>query len=76
VDATFLKRADRDLFRALAAHHTAAFSILAPQATVEQLRERILARQTQRKDASEATLDVLTRQLRAIEPLGPQERTL
>jgi predicted kinase len=74
VDATFLKRADRELFRALAQQAGAAFSILAPEATAEQLRERILARQLQGQDASEATLDVLSRQLRVIEPLTPQER--
>jgi len=73
VDATFLKRADRASFRALAQRAGAAFSILAPEATVEQLRERILARQLQGQDASEATLDVLARQLRVIEPLAPEE---
>ena len=73
VDATFLKRADRASFRALAQRAGAAFSILAPQASVEQLRERILARQLQGQDASEATLAVLARQLRVIEPLAPEE---
>jgi predicted kinase len=74
VDATFLKRADRDSFRALAGRAGAEFSILAPEATAGQLRERILARQVQGQDASEATLDVLARQLRVIEPLTHQER--
>lgn len=74
VDATFLKRADRDLFRALAGRAGAEFSILAPEATAGQLRERILARQVQGQDASEATLDVLARQLRVIEPLTHHER--
>ena len=73
VDATFLKRADRELFRALAQRAGAEFSILAPEATAEQLRVRILDRQVQGQDASEATLDVLARQLRVIEPLTPQE---
>jgi predicted kinase len=74
VDATFLKRADRDSFRALAGRAGAEFSILAPEATAGQLRERILARQVQGQDASEATLDVLARQLRVIEPLTHHER--
>ena len=74
VDATFLKRADRDSFPALAGRYGAAFSILAPEATAGQLCERILARQLQGQDASEATLDVLARQLSVIEPLTPQER--
>jgi predicted kinase len=73
VDATFLKRADRDSFRALAARTGAAFSILAPQATTAQLRERIVARQEQGHDASEATLDVLALQMKLIEPLTPEE---
>jgi predicted kinase len=74
VDATFLKLADRASFRALAQRVGAAFSILAPEATSEQLRERIVARHAQGTDASEATLDVLSRQLDAMEPLTSQER--
>ena len=74
VDATFLKRADRDAFRALAGPTGAAFGILAPVATPEQLRERIQARSALGQDASEATLDVLTRQMQAIEPLAADER--
>jgi aminoglycoside phosphotransferase family enzyme/predicted kinase len=73
VDAVFLKRADRDAFRALARDTGAAFSILAPQATPGQLRERILARAALGNDASEATLDVLAHQMRAIEPLAADE---
>jgi hypothetical protein len=74
VDAAFLKRADRDAFRALARQAGATFSILAPQATSAQLRERILARRALGRDASEATLDVLAQQMRVMEPLGPDER--
>lgn len=73
VDATFLKRADRDAFRALARDAGAVFAILAPQATPAQLRERILARNALGRDASEATLEVLAQQMRAIEPLGAEE---
>jgi len=73
VDATFLMRADRDMFRALAAELGAGFAILAPQATPEQLRERILARQAGAQDASEATLAVLAQQLRVLEPLADDE---
>lgn len=75
VDATFLKRVDRESFRALAGRTGAAFSVLAPKATLEQLRERILARHLQGQDASEATLDVLARQMQMIEPLAPHEYT-
>ncbi len=73
VDATFLRRSDRDDFRALARDCHATFSILAPQATPAQLRERILARTALGQDASEATLDVLAQQMRTLEPLGPDE---
>ena len=73
VDATFLRRADREAFRALARDCGVAFSILAPQATPAQLRERILTRSALGQDASEATLDVLAQQMRTMEPLGPDE---
>lgn len=73
VDAAFLKRADRDAFGALAQQMGVAFSILAPQATPEQLRQRILARSAAGHDASEATLAVLAQQMQVIEPLGPDE---
>ncbi len=61
------------MFRALARQHGAQFAILAPQADIEVLRQRIQARQLAGQDASEATVDVLERQLQWIEPLGPDE---
>jgi uncharacterized protein len=76
VDAAFLQRKERDIFRALARQHKAPFAILAPQADVALLRERILARQRAGQDASEATVAVLERQLQWIEPLGDDEATL
>ena len=74
VDATFLKRADRDVFCALAAELGARFAILAPQASPEQLRARILARNAAGTDASEATLDVLAHQQHELEALTDDER--
>jgi predicted kinase len=74
VDATFLRRADRDAFRALAREAGVAFEILAPPATPTQLRERILARSASGSDASEATLEVLSQQMRILEPLEANER--
>ncbi|MFZ4480063.1 MAG: AAA family ATPase [Rhodoferax sp.] len=74
VDATFLRRADRDSFRALARQAGVAFEILAPQATPEQLRERIQARNALGQDASEATLEVLAQQMLRLEPLQADER--
>ena len=73
VDAAFLKRADRAAFQALAAEAGVAFGILAPQATPAQLSQRILARQALGRDASEATLEVLAQQMRALEPLTADE---
>ena len=73
VDAAFLQASDRDRFRALARSAGASFSILAPVATPDQLRERILARQTLGRDASEATLEVLARQLKTRQPLAAHE---
>ena len=74
VDAAFLRRAERDDFRALAARCDAGFAILAPQAEIEELRRRISARLAVGTDASEATLAVLERQLQWIEPLDEDER--
>lgn len=74
VDATFLKRADRDVFRALAVEQNARFAILAPQASPEQLRARILARNAAGTDASEATLAVLAHQQHELESLTDDER--
>ena len=73
LDAAFLRRAERARFAALAQHCGAAFAVLAPQVSVEQLRERITARQAAGRDASEATLAVLEKQLGWIEPLDAQE---
>jgi aminoglycoside phosphotransferase family enzyme/predicted kinase len=73
VDAAFLRRAERARFADLAQRCGAAFAILAPQVTVEQLRERVSARQAAGRDASEATLDVLEKQLGWIEPLDEHE---
>ena len=74
VDAAFLRRAERDRFRALAAALGIPCAILAPEASPEVLRERILARQHQGLDASEATLAVLAQQMHWIEPLAADEQ--
>lgn len=73
VDAAFLKHAERERFRSLARDAGAAFSVLAPQASPEQLRARIQARSALGVDASEATLDVLAKQMDILEPLTPDE---
>jgi predicted kinase len=76
VDAAFLKRAERDIFRALADAAGADFFILAPLATPDQLRQRIQSRLAKGSDASEATLAVLEKQMTWIEALGADEGAL
>jgi aminoglycoside phosphotransferase family enzyme/gluconate kinase len=74
VDATFLKRAERDRMRELAARRGAPFVILALDAPREVLRSRVQAREREARDASEAGIAVLERQLAAVEPLAAGER--
>lgn len=74
VDASFLRRADRDAFADLAACTGAHFQILPAEARISELRARIRARLASGHDASEANLTVLEQQLKAIEPLTRQER--
>ena len=74
VDATFLQRAERWEFRQIAAANGARFAILDCTAPTAELRRRILARDKAGRDASEATLAVLNRQLASHEPLDRAER--
>ena len=76
VDATFLKRADRNQFRAVAAKLKVPFLILDFPADESACRERIRRRSAARADASEATEAVLDHQLRTSEPLDDDERPL
>lgn len=73
VDATFLERARRAPFAALAARSRVPFAILAVDAPEALLRARVAARAAAAHDPSEADLDVLARQLAAVEPLAPEE---
>lgn len=75
VDATFIVRARRRRFAELARRHGAGFAILALEAPLEVLRERIKRRLAQGSDPSEADLQVLERQYSNCEPLGPEECT-
>lgn len=72
-DATFLKRAQREAFRRLAVELALPFRILNFRASKATLRKRILRRQTERQDASEATSTVLDYQCQTLEPLVPEE---
>ena len=73
VDATFLRRADRESFRALAGCESVPFMIVSCQAPEATLRARVMAREREARDASEAGLAVLERQLSAQEPLAADE---
>jgi aminoglycoside phosphotransferase family enzyme/predicted kinase len=74
VDAAFLRRHERAAFAQLAGAQGVPFHLLAPEAPVAVLRERIAARQARGGDASEATLAVLEQQLGWVEPLSETER--
>lgn len=73
VDAAFLKHAEREQFRQLAREMGVPFVILDIQASTDTLRRRILKRQKQAKDASEADLAVLETLQSVQEPLTGQE---
>jgi aminoglycoside phosphotransferase family enzyme/predicted kinase len=73
VDATFLERWQRDLFREIAQRRKAPFRILDIRVDHATLRERVGSRAAQGKDASEADLRVLQHQIETALPLGEDE---
>ena len=73
VDATFLTRWQRDLFRDLAATKTMPYAIVDVTASVEIMRQRIIDRLAQRTDPSDADLAVIEHQLAHHDPLAPDE---
>ena len=75
VDATFLRREQRQVFRALAADRGAGFALLVLEAPIEVLRARVNARLAVGADPSEAGLAVLERQFRGQEALDEAERS-
>jgi aminoglycoside phosphotransferase family enzyme/predicted kinase len=76
VDATFLLRAQRDAFRALAQRLGVPFGIAEFTAAAQTLRSRVTSREREAGDASEAGLEVLEHQVRTREALSPEERAL
>jgi uncharacterized protein len=74
VDATFLRRAHRAPFLALARETGVPLRILSLQVDESRLRQRVAERTRLRDDASEADLEVLEDQLRAREPFTAEER--
>jgi hypothetical protein len=75
VDATFLHRAVRDRFRALAADLAVPFVIIDCIARADLLRERLRERERQGRDASEADVAVMEKQLGTDQPLTGDELT-
>jgi uncharacterized protein len=73
VDAAFLQRWQRDLFRRQAHNRGLSLVIVAVTAPEAALRERITARLDAGNDPSEADLAVLTQQLAQCEALGSDE---
>jgi len=74
VDATFLRRADRDSLQSVAHTCAARFAILDCTADDRVLVERVETRRAKRYDASEADLTVLDWQRTRLEPLTPAEQ--
>jgi aminoglycoside phosphotransferase family enzyme/predicted kinase len=76
VDAAFLRRSERQRFKALAAELGVPFAILHCHAAEPVLRHRVAARHAAGNDASEADVAVLQRQIDHHEPLGDDERAI
>jgi len=73
VDATFLRRADRAAFEAVAAATDVELTLLHCEADQTVLEARVRDRQTNDRDASEADVAVLHQQIATREPLVPEE---
>ena len=73
VDATFLRHDQRQMFASLARLAEVPFLILDFKAPAKILRARLVQRAATGRDASEASLDVLERQLQRREPLDDEE---
>ena len=73
IDAAFLARWQRDLFRDIAQRRGIRFQILDIQADPATLRNRISKRAAQGKDASDADLHVLQYQIETAQPLDADE---
>ena len=74
VDATFICASRRALFWDFARRRRIPAAILALDAPVDLLRNRIIRRRAENQDASDADLRVLEHQRLALEPLASEER--
>ncbi len=73
VDATFLKRAQRKLFRQLATQQGVPFVILHFHAHETRLHQWIMARAEAGNDASEANINILALQQKTADPITEDE---
>jgi len=73
VDAAFLQRWQRDLFRQRAAQEHLRICIVSVRVPEPTLRARVAQRSLRQDDASEANVDVLAHQLRTADPIGTEE---
>jgi hypothetical protein len=73
IDAAFLQKRERKLFRELAEGEGVPFAILNCHADEQTLRQRIADRMSRDSDASDADVNVLQQQLSSHEPLSPLE---
>jgi len=74
VDATFLKRSDRQRFKNMAAQCQLPHVLVSCEAPEKVLRERIIQRSKRQNDPSEANLEVLQQQLQSQDIIDQQER--
>ncbi|WP_025917741.1 bifunctional aminoglycoside phosphotransferase/ATP-binding protein [Herminiimonas sp. CN] len=75
VDAAFLRREERDVFRQLAQQMAVPFAIASTRADAEILRNRIRQRSALGSDPSEADIAVLEKLASIQQPLSPAELT-
>jgi len=76
IDAANLKRSERDAARQMAQRHGVPWLIVASEAPLELIEQRIAARQKAAIDPSEADFRVVQTQLGFIEPLDADEIAL
>lgn len=74
IDATCLKRWQRDLFRHAAQGKAVRYALIDFPVDTQELERRITQRQNNEIDASDATLAVLHKQIAAQEPLDESEQ--
>lgn len=73
VDATFLRRSQRNLFQQFAVDQKIPHQLIEFRAHPQILRDRIEKRNRTATDPSDATVEVLDRQLQTAEPLTAEE---